>query len=379
MKKVIVVILIIAIVLLGFLFLKKDNTQTTNTTNKMSVEEYEDESYLENIVKYKIINNTATDEQTLLVNVENDKDIESIKNLLAESDKIEQYSFESEQSDFYMIAYLFDNSAIKIEGIKNELKISSLDDKTTVEYYKLRLEDDIQEYLQRKYKKYAKNVKYFLYKENEKFGVIDTHKNIIIDAKYDEIKIINNTLDLFVCKKGNEKHILDINKNSYFPNVGEKIVELEVLNSSDKEYNDILIYESNKKYGLINVNGEKITESEYEKIYSLGYLKNFIVLEKEGYKKQLYKVSLKNAEILAEYDEFFINKNEETQEYIISGKNNSEEEQVVYIGMKNEYINQFPETLGEFVRVYENGQCFFIKQEVVPENENLEATIIENN
>lgn len=378
MKKVIVAILIIGIIAIGiFFFSNTTNKEQNLPENKLSVEEYVDKSYLQNIIRYKIIHNTAPEKATQLVNVINENDVKSIKGLFIESDKIEAYSYENTSPEYYMIAYLIDNSAIKIEGVKDEVKITSIDDESTVEYYKFRLEEDFQGYLLRKYEKYAKDVKYYLYKENEKFGVFDSHNNRIFEPKYDYIKIINNYVDLFFCSKGEKIEILDINENNYYLNIGEKISEIEVTDSEEKLYCDILKFESNKKYGLLGLKGEKLSEPEYDNIYSLGMADNYVILEKEESKKQLCKVNLDGLEMLAEYDEFSVKKDETTLEYIIYGKNKDEEEQVIHIEKVHDNIQDYPEMIGELSRVYENGLYYYVKIEIPVQETDVEPENID--
>ena len=381
MKKVVIIITIILILILIGLFRVYYSFFTINTKNenKISVEEYENKSYLQNIVKYRIINDSATKEKTMLVNVDNEKDIQSIKYLFVESDKIDSYSYAGEKADFYMIAYLFDNSAIKIEGVKDEVKITSVDDENSVEYYRLRIENDFQEYLSRKYSKYAKNAKYYIFKENEKLGIIDSQNVQVFQAKYDDIKIINDYTDLFLCTDGNKKEFLDINENNYLLNIGENISEIQVAEIEERIFCDILTYEMNGKYGLLNIKGDKITGLEYEKVYSLGYLKNYIILEKEDSKKQLCKINSYGLEMLGEYDEFLVKKDDTLQEFVISGKNENEEEQVIVFEKIENVSNNYPETLSNLERVYENGIYFYKEKEVEIENmiNNIENAINE--
>ena len=113
MKKIVIIAIVLVLGLFGILRVYHSIfTLNPKNENKISVEDYENKSYLQNIVKYRIVNDSATKETTMLVNVDNEKDIGSIKYLFVESDRIDSYSYAGEKADFYMIAYLFDNSAI---------------------------------------------------------------------------------------------------------------------------------------------------------------------------------------------------------------------------------------------------------------------------
>ena len=51
--------------------------------------------------------------------------------------------------------------------------------------------------------------KYFVVKENEKYGVINTNGDIIIEAKYDDIKIPNPEKSVFICYEGDKTTVLN--------------------------------------------------------------------------------------------------------------------------------------------------------------------------
>lgn len=134
---------------------------------------------------------------------------------------------------------------------------------------------------------------YFLINENNKWGVIDNNAEIIIEPIYeDSIIIPNNKKDIFIC--------------TYNTNYDEGTYETKVLNSKGKEifteYNkvealenydennnmwyeeNVLRVEKDGKYGLINLDGNKILEIGYEKIHTLKGTKNSIITEIDGKK-----------------------------------------------------------------------------------------------
>ena len=53
--------------------------------------------------------------------------------------------------------------------------------------------------------------KYYIYKENNQYGVIDENGNVIIEAKYNNVIIPNPSRDIFVCYVDEKADILNSN------------------------------------------------------------------------------------------------------------------------------------------------------------------------
>lgn len=126
---------------------------------------------------------------------------------------------------------------------------------------------------------------------NNKWGVIDNQANIVIEPVYDEMIIIpNNEKDVFICTED-----VDYENNTYKIKVlnakGKEILKeynkVQAIENYD-EYNnlwyekDVLKFEKDGKYGLINLEGKIILEAEYEDIYALKGSKNSIITVKES-------------------------------------------------------------------------------------------------
>lgn len=144
--------------------------------------------------------------------------------------------------------------------------------------------------------------------ENNKWGVIDNKGNVIIDLKYDEMVIIpDENKDVFICN-----YDIDYNNETYKTKVVDEN-EVEILTNYSKvsplENTDgttvwyeknILRYEENGKYGLINLEGKKLVEPEYDNIYALSGIENSIIIEKSG-KKGLVNATTGEIVIEAKY------------------------------------------------------------------------------
>ena len=144
--------------------------------------------------------------------------------------------------------------------------------------------------------------------ENNKWGVIDNKGNTIIDFDYDEMIVIpNKNKDFFICN-----YDVDYSTETYKTKVlnknGEQVLNnynnikpVENTNGKNIWYEDnMLIYEENGKYGLINFEGEKILEAEYDNIYPLDGIEKSIIIEKDGL-KGLVNTSLGEIIIPAKY------------------------------------------------------------------------------
>lgn len=133
---------------------------------------------------------------------------------------------------------------------------------------------------------------YFTVYDNGKYGVIDNKGNTIIDLNYDEMIIIpDKSKDLFICYEN-----IDYQNETYSTKVvnanGEEVLtnysNIRPIEKSDLNGvwydNNLLIYESNGLYGLIDFEGNKVLEAEYTNIESLEGTEKSIVVEKNGLK-----------------------------------------------------------------------------------------------
>ena len=130
---------------------------------------------------------------------------------------------------------------------------------------------------------------YSAYKD-DKWGVIDNNGNVIIDLNYDEMVVVpDKTIDLFIVSydvnydDGSFKtKVLDKNgkeKLSGFSNVQA----IENYNNNEVWYeSDILKYQKDGKFGLINFSGKEIIPAEYDKIYAIPGIQKSIIIEKDG-------------------------------------------------------------------------------------------------
>ena len=125
--------------------------------------------------------------------------------------------------------------------------------------------------------------KYFVVKENNQYGVIDSKGNKIIDTEYENVKIPNPEKDVFICYKNENSEILNEKKEKILTEY-ENIEPLRLKNvQTDLMYEkSVLKYSKDGKYGIINLAGKKITSAIYEEIDTLQFKEGELLVKKDG-------------------------------------------------------------------------------------------------
>ena len=134
------------------------------------------------------------------------------------------------------------------------------------------------------------SVSYFtLYKDN-KWGVIDSNGNIVIEPSYSEMIVIpNNKKDIFLC-------VYDVNEqtseyktkalNSKNEEIWTEYTNIEAIENYDEKNNvwydaNALKIQKDGKYGLLDISGTLLTGIEYDEINALKGIENSILVKKE--------------------------------------------------------------------------------------------------
>lgn len=122
---------------------------------------------------------------------------------------------------------------------------------------------------------------YFLLTSGEKLGVIDKKGNLVLDAKYDQIDIPNPSKPVFICKTEQETKVLN-EKNEEILAQYEEIEAVKPSTSVDNEMEkQALKYKKNGLYGLLDLEGNAITEAIYQEISSLNDKPGSILVKKD--------------------------------------------------------------------------------------------------
>ena len=124
--------------------------------------------------------------------------------------------------------------------------------------------------------------KYFvLYSENDKVGVIDRDGNTILDSTYTDVYIPNPLKDVFICFNGDSSSVVNFKGEKIF----EDYKDVSALITSESSLLDleknVLRYKKDGLYGLINLDGEVVTEPIYEEISSLKNRPGRILVKKD--------------------------------------------------------------------------------------------------
>ncbi|MCI8411905.1 MAG: WG repeat-containing protein [Clostridia bacterium] len=196
---------------------------------------------------------------------------------------------------------------------------------------------------------------YFVSFKDNKWGVIDSSGNSVIDSSYEEmITIPNSKNDVFLC-------IYDINYetgeyktkalNSKNEEIFKDYQKVEAIQNKDENNNlwyedNILKVEKDGKYGIINLSGKELSECKYESITAIQGIKNALkvrddgkygVIDNEG--KQILKTEYLDIQALGKDNKSgFIVKNE-TNKYGIVDYSNNKIIDMQYDGIEKVYGN----------------------------------------
>lgn len=133
--------------------------------------------------------------------------------------------------------------------------------------------------------------KYFAAYTNNKWGVIDSKGNTVINPTYDDVIIIpDNSKDLFICtydvnyEKETYKTKAINKKNEQLFNEYEIVQAIENYDKNNNLWfeENVLLVKKDGKFGLIDFKGNELLKCEYEKIEALKGTKNSLLTTKDG-------------------------------------------------------------------------------------------------
>ena len=124
---------------------------------------------------------------------------------------------------------------------------------------------------------------YFVLKSGNTSGVIDKAGNLIIESNYDDIKIPNPEKDVFVCYKNGTIKILNSQKQEKLTDYQSvEPIQLKNITTNLMYEKTVLKYEKNGKYGLVSLEGKKITGPIYGSIEGLPYKEGELLIKTDG-------------------------------------------------------------------------------------------------
>lgn len=179
---------------------------------------------------------------------------------------------------------------------------------------------------------------YFVLREENRYGVIDTSGNKIVEPQYENVIIPNPEKPVFICYEGDTTKVLN-EKSKEILTQYEGIEPLRLKNiSSDLMYEkNILKYSKNDKYGIVDLSGKKLTNAIYEEIDTLQFKEGELLVKKSG----KYGVINNKGTILVkpnydniEVDKFYETDNEYKNAGYIVSKTTEEGYRYGYVNLK---------------------------------------------
>ena len=140
--------------------------------------------------------------------------------------------------------------------------------------------------------KLNKEYEYFTAFSADKWGVINQDGETVINPSYQEMIVIpDKTKDVFICtydineEDGTYKTKALNGKNEEIFTQYDQIQVLENIDENDNIWyeKNVLKVMQNGKYGLIDLNGKKLLDCEYDEISAMKGIENSLLIRKDGY------------------------------------------------------------------------------------------------
>ena len=123
---------------------------------------------------------------------------------------------------------------------------------------------------------------YFTLGSGDKIGVVNREGKIIIEPKYMSVYIPNHSKDVFVCFTDDSTYeVLDKSGKDIFTSF-ESVYPIIISDTTLEMEKQVLSYEENGKFGLIDFEGKKLTGAIYESVASLKNKPGCIQVKKDG-------------------------------------------------------------------------------------------------
>lgn len=124
---------------------------------------------------------------------------------------------------------------------------------------------------------------YYAIYENGKMGVIDVEGNILIEPKYDNVKIPNPEKAVFICEEGDNIIVQNDKKEVLFDQFEEVTpIDIKGIATNIPYEKRVLRYKKEGKYGLIGYDGKVVTKAIYEQIEGLEHKESELLVKKDG-------------------------------------------------------------------------------------------------
>lgn len=194
------------------------------------------------------------------------------------------------------------------------------------------------------------DINYYKIMSNGKSGIIDKTGKVIIEPKYNTIKLPNPKKPIFICiydynaVSGEYKTKVLNEKNEEMLKNYENVntIDIKEVVSSIPYEKTVLQYQKDGKYGIINFEGKSIIKPIYEEIRNMPYREGELIVKKQG---KYGVVSINGGKLLdCKYDYitgdnyYSEEKKYELDGYIVGLNNEDGKMQYGYINNKREQI-----------------------------------------
>ena len=121
-----------------------------------------------------------------------------------------------------------------------------------------------------------------LYSLDGTVGVVNKKGEEIIKSQYSQIYIPNQAKDVFICFKDDENYSILNSKGKDIFTEYKSISSIVISDSTLEMEKNVLSYEDNGKFGLINYDGKRLTDPIYESVSSLTNKPGCILVREDG-------------------------------------------------------------------------------------------------
>lgn len=232
--------------------------------------------------------------------------------------------------------------------------------------------------------------KYFILESKGKYGIIDESGAVLIKPEYYEIHISNPSKPIFVCYYDyNEEtgkcrtKVINSQRTELFTKYNNiETINLNGIETTMPYEKNLLKYKKNNKYGLINLDGEVITEAIYDEIDGLSCKEGEILVKKDEKYGVINNRGVKLIDIKYDYiagDEYYKEKEGyKFSGYIVGEKKSNgyrygylDQEHKILLNTEYNEIQRIGGIEGEdtdnniFLIARKNGQCGLLKNRKV--------------
>lgn len=275
----IIIFFIIGIIIYPIFYNSTNDDLNTNSSSSRNSDKMMSIDLLSNLKFFKILVGETDSEygpmySEKFVTIRAIDSIEKLQEMLASAKPITLENPRGYDTPTTALCYLEDNSMYSFFVISpNVIVFSDSDYNKTI--YELDSQYNIEEFLTTLYNVNVNSYKYSVSSKNGKYGVKYSNSQNIVEPIYDDVVIINSNVDVFAITQNGITTFIDKYMENPYPNFEN--VEL-VQSSTTGEYENVIKFIENNKYGLASLDGQILLPAEYDSIESSPSNQNCLIL-----------------------------------------------------------------------------------------------------